>query len=182
MTNPTPQITAANERIKPPPGWRFRLGVIFFVLGCISPIGAAIVALTNLSPALKATLGGLFLAGGPEVCTLLAVACMGKAGFAYVKNRLMAVLRRYSPPKEVGRVRYYIGLVMWLIPAVYAWVLMYMSLDWLPGFPEYRIPIALSLDFIFVCSFFVLGGDFWDKVRSLFVYRAKASFPEPTAG
>ncbi len=181
MTNPTPQNTAANERIKPPPGWRFRLGVIFFVLGLISPVGAAIVALTNLSTALKATLGGLFLAGGPEVCTILAIACMGKSGFAYVKNRLLAMLRRYGPPKEVGRVRYYIGLVMWLMPAVYAWVLQYMSLDWLPGFPEYRIPIALSFDFIFICSFFILGGDFWDKVRALFICRAKASFPEPTA-
>ncbi|MDJ0985304.1 MAG: hypothetical protein QNJ26_07150 [Desulfobacterales bacterium] len=181
MTETSIQNTAADKPVTPPPGWRFRLGVIFFALGCITPVGAAIVALTNLSPALKATLGGLFLVGGPEVCTILAVAFMGKAGFAYVKNRLLAMLRRYGPPKEVGRVRYYIGLVMWLIPAVYAWVLTYMSLDWLPGFPEYRIPIALSLDFIFICSFLVLGGDFWDKVRSLFVYRAKASFPESTA-
>ncbi len=179
MTEPTTQNTTANKPIAPPPGRRFRLGIFFFVLSFISPVGAAIVALTNLSTALKATLGGLFLAGIPEVCTMLAVACMGKAGFAYVKNRLMAVLRRYSPPREVGRVRYYIGLAMWFIPAVYAWVLLYISLDWIPGFPEHRIPIALSFDFIFICSFFVLGGDFWDKVRALFMYRAKASFPAP---
>jgi hypothetical protein len=56
---------------------------------------------------------------------------------------------------------------------------MYTSLDWLPGFAEHRILIALAFDFIFVCSFFVLGGDFWDKLRALFVHKAKTSFPEP---
>ncbi len=31
-----------------------------------------------------------------------------------------------------------------------------------------------------ILSFFVLGGEFWDKVRSLFVYRATARFLEKT--
>ena len=93
----------------------------------------------------------------------------------------MAVLRRYAPPKEVGRVRYTIGLVMFFFPGIFAWVAMYTSLDWIPGFPEHRIRIALLLDFTFVCSFFVLGGDFWDKLRALLVHKAKAIFPEPAA-
>ena len=176
MSEPATSNTTAREPITPPPGWRFRLGVIFFILGLISPVGAGVVALTNLSIALKATLSGLFLAGIPDVCTLLAVAFLGKAGFAYVKNRLMAVFRRYSPPRHVGPVRYYIGLVMLILPGIYAWVLMYTSLDWVPGFPEYRISIALVLDFSFICSLFVLGGDFWDKLRALFVHKAKATF------
>ena len=35
---------------------------------------------------------------------------------------------------------------------------------------------------VFIVSFFVLGGDFGDKVRALFVYSAKAAFPpaQPT--
>jgi hypothetical protein len=119
MADPTTQNKTTDEPIAPPPGWRFRLRVIFFALGLISPVGAAIVALTNLSTALKATLSGLFLA----------VACMGKAGFAYVKSRLRALLHRYGPPKEAGRVRHYIGLVMLILPGIYAWVLMYTSLD-----------------------------------------------------
>jgi len=32
-----------------------------------------------------------------------------------------------------------------------------------------------------ILSLFVLGGDFWDKLRSLFVNKAKASFPEKAA-
>ena len=29
-----------------------------------------------------------------------------------------------------------------------------------------------------IMSLFVLGGDFWDKLRALFVRQAKAVFPE----
>jgi hypothetical protein len=51
---------------------------------------------------------------------------------------------------------------------------MYAPPEMVPGFPEYRIHMGLSIDFIFVCSFFVLGGDFWDKRRALFIDKAKA--------
>ncbi len=103
---------------------------------------------------------------------------MGKPGYVYVKDRSIALLRRYRPPKEIGPTRYYIGLVMWLIPAIYAWIIMYAPPEKVPGFPEYRIHMGLTIDFVFICSFFVLGGDFWDKVRALFMHKAKAHFAE----
>jgi hypothetical protein len=31
---------------------------------------------------------------------------------------------------------------------------------------------------MFLASLFVLGGDFWDKLRALFVREARAVFPE----
>jgi hypothetical protein len=30
---------------------------------------------------------------------------------------------------------------------------------------------------MFISSFFVLGGDFWDKVRALFSHEAKVQIP-----
>jgi len=179
MAESTKQNAVADDTIAPSPGWRFRVGVGLIVLSFVSPLGALLVSITNLSIAMKATLSGLFLAGIPEVLTVAAIAVMGKAGFAYVKNSIMVLLRRYGPPKEVGPIRYYIGLVMWLLPAAYSWILMYATPEMIPGFPEYRIHMALTFDFIFICSFFVLGGDFWDKVRALFIHKAKVRFPEP---
>ena len=102
---------------------------------------------------------------------------MGKSGFNYVKSRIMTLLRRVGPPKEVGATRYYIGLVMWLIPGLYAWIVMYTPPELVPGFPEYRLHMGLTTEFMFLISFFVLGGDFWDKVRALFMHKAKAGFP-----
>jgi hypothetical protein len=31
---------------------------------------------------------------------------------------------------------------------------------------------------MFFASFFVLGGEFWDKLQALFVYGASAAFPD----
>ena len=179
MVDSSSQNTAADEHEAPAPGWRLRVGMGLVVVGFLSPLGALLLPFTDLSTAVKATLGGALLAGIPEVFTLAAVAVLGKPGFAYVKSRIMALLRRYGPPKEVGPIRYYIGLTLWLIPAVYSWVLMYAPPEMVPGFPAYRVHMGLTIDFVFVLSFFVLGGDFWDKVRALFIHRARARFPEP---
>ncbi len=40
----------------------------------------------------------------------------------------------------------------------------------------YSYVAAIIWDGIFLGSFFVLGGEFWDKVRALFIYDAKAVF------
>jgi hypothetical protein len=34
-------------------------------------------------------------------------------------------------------------------------------------------------DAMMLVSLFVLGGEFWDKLRALFVHRARAVMPEP---
>jgi hypothetical protein len=43
---------------------------------------------------------------------------------------------------------------------------------------ETRVAISLVMQTMFLASFFVLGGDFWDKARALFVWDARAVFPE----
>ncbi|MNT62036.1 hypothetical protein D3C72_1997240 [compost metagenome] len=37
--------------------------------------------------------------------------------------------------------------------------------------------VAMSGDLLLILSLFILGGDFWDKLRALFVREAKAVFP-----
>ncbi len=181
MVESSNQNTAADKAAAPAPGWRFRVGMALIVMAFLSPLGAVLLPFTNLSTAMKATLGGAFLAGIPEVFSLAAVAVLGKPGFAYVKSRIMALLRRYGPPKEVGPVRYYVGLTLWLITGIYPWIVLYAPPELIPGFPMYKIHISLAMDFLFVFSFFVLGGEFWDKVRALFIHKASARFPEPEA-
>jgi hypothetical protein len=98
----------------------------------------------------------------------------GKSGFVYVKGRVMALLRRFAPPQAVGPISYHVGLTMFLIPGIYAWVVMYTPPELVPGFPEYRVHMGLAVDLLFVVSFFVLGGEFWEKLRALFLHKAKA--------
>jgi hypothetical protein len=49
--------------------------------------------------------------------------------------------------------------------------------SWLPDSSPVRPYVSIASDVIFLVSLFVLGGDFWDKIRSLFVSEARAWFP-----
>ena len=44
-----------------------------------------------------------------------------------------------------------------------------------------RLPAAAIGDVMFLASFVVLGGNFRNKIRSLFVYRATALIPQKDA-
>lgn len=162
--------------ISPDIAWRFKLGIVLFVLSIIIPvIGIPLtVSFLELSTTMMTSLtGGMLLAG--EVLGLLAVAVMGKPGYNYIKIRFFSFLKQYAPPQRVGRSRYTIGLAMFCIPILFGWVSVYTS-NYIPGFSENPLPYAIAGDLLFLASLVVLGGDFWDKIRALFVYDAEASF------
>ncbi len=172
--------TIASEQ--PAAGWRLKLGVAIFALSIISPVaGIPVVAALDLSATMTTTLSGILLASG-EVFGILAVAVMGKPGFAYIKSRVFGFLKLYGPPKEVSRGRYTIGLVMFCVPILFGWLSPYFA-DQIPGFLDDPLPYAVGGDLVLLASLFVLGGDFWDKLRSMFIHNARALIPEkPTAG
>ena len=63
------------------------------------------------------------------------------------------------------------------MPILFGWVSIYTA-EWIPGFSSNPLPYAIGGDFLLVASLFVLGGNFWDKIRSLFVYDAEVRFPQ----
>ena len=160
-------------------GWRLKVGVVLFVLSIALPLlGVPLVAVMGLSTGTVATVSGLLL-GGSEVLGLVAVAVMGKSGYAYIKNRVFGFLKQHGPPAEVGRIRYTIGLVMFAVPFVFGWLAPYAA-DLVPGYPGNEFTYGIAGDLLLLSSLFVLGGDFWDKLRALFIRGAKAVFPETT--
>ena len=159
------------------PGWRYKAGLSLFVLAVASPAFAPLVAFIELSTEWKAIIAGFLVVGGPEVFTVAAIALLGKSGFNHLKAKLFAWFKSYAPKREVSRTRYNIGLTMLLAPLVFFWVASYVP-QFLAFYTEHHLTINLIADFVFFASFFVLGGDFWDKIRALFVYEAKAQIPE----
>jgi len=136
------------------------------------------VASSGLSAEWKAILSGLLLLGIPEVFTLVAVAILGRDGFSYLKGLLFGLLRKhFAPPVVVSLSRYRIGLVMFVLPLLFGWLAAYVP-DYIPGYASHRLAYALGGDLLFLGSLFVLGGGFWDKLRALFVHRARAVFPK----
>lgn len=149
--------------------WRFRLGVTLFILGLIFPVFIPLVLMIEMSAKLKAAVSGIMAFGIPELLWVVSAAVMGKEGFQTIRDRLFGYLKKYGPPQEVSRTRYRIGLVMFFLPLLFGWLEPYVA-PMLPGYETYHLFYNISGDILFISSFFVLGGDFWDKLRSLFIH------------
>jgi hypothetical protein len=161
---------------KKPPISRIRWGAFILVIGFLSPLLIPLVVSSNLSQGIKAILSGALAFGIPEVFMLIAVAIMGKDGFHYLKRYTRLLFKMYGPPDQVSKTRYRIGLILFCIPLIFGFIAPYFLIKVNFYFDNVFL-ITLFCDIFLVFSLFILGGDFWDKLRSLFVYGARATFP-----
>lgn len=154
---------------------RLILGVCVFALGWAVGLGLVpVVTASGLSTAAKATLSGILVVAVPKVFLLVAIGIMGKPGFAYLKSLIGARIR---PVAVVSPLRYKIGLVLLISMIVLGNLGPYVG-KVLPGQALHPHIYAAAGDLLMIASLFILGGDFWDKIRALFVREAKAVFPE----
>jgi hypothetical protein len=157
---------------------RLVLGIALLVLGLVAPAGTFLVAATDWPTSIKTLVGGVLLFG-LEVMAIPAAALMGKENFERIVQLAKGFAKSMKPAGNVGRMRYAIGLVMFLGPLLFAWIASYVP-SWLPEDYAARVWVNLGLDGVTLASLFVLGGDFWDKLlQALFLYRARAVFPPP---
>jgi hypothetical protein len=164
-----------NPSEKPAAGWRLKLGAALFGLSILLPvIGIPVVTALGLSTTMTASVSGAFLVGS-EVLGVCAVAVIGKSGYAFIKNRVFSFLKQHGPPQKVSRGRYNIGLVIFCVPLLFAWLSPYIS-KWVSVFVSHPLPFAIGGDILILASLLVLGGDFWDKIRSLFIHDAEVHF------
>jgi hypothetical protein len=105
--------------------------------------------------------------------SILAIAILGKDGFNFLKEKVFALLRRAAPTAKVSRTRHRAGLAIWALLFIYGSFVWYAP-HLVPGYAEHRIAMNLTADFLFIASLFVLGGNFWEKFRALFIYDRKA--------
>ncbi len=160
---------------QPASGWRLKIGSALFLLSIVLPLaGVPLTASLDMSATMTTSVSGVLLIGA-EILGVIAVAVMGKSGYAYIKNRVFGFLKQYGPPRKVGRLRYTIGLVMFSVPILFGWVEPYAA-ELIPSFTRNQLTFAIGGDMLILASLFVLGGDFWDKVRALFVYDAEVRF------
>lgn len=145
---------------------RLILGGFIFISGFLLPLFIPIVTGSNLSTEWKAVLSGVLLLGLPEVFMLIAITILGKPGFVFLKSHLWQFIR---PADKVSAARYRIGLILFFSPILFAWLNPYLEL-WITELQAYRMELAITGDIIFAISLFVLGGDFWLKIKSLFMH------------
>ena len=163
------------------PSWRFPAGVAIFVLGFCAPLAIPLVVASSLPAGWKTAVSGALALGVPEVMMIAAAAVMGQEGFIKLKGHFGRFFKKVGPPDRVSVNRYRVGLLMFAAPLLLGLLGPYVHTH-LPGFDDHPMWWHVGGDLVFVASFFVLGGEFWDKLRSLFVHGARAVFPSSSGG
>jgi hypothetical protein len=164
-----------NQSLKKPPveqpvsRAKFIIGGALFVGGFLSPLLLPLVTSSDLPGNWKAILSTGLVAGLPEVGMLLAVAVLGKQGFAQLKELFFSRFRKITEPSAVSPTRYRIGLLMFFLPLLLGWLQPYLA-HFFPLFAEMSLISSLLMDIVFASSFIVLGAGFWEKIRNLFVH------------
>ncbi len=146
--------------------WRFKLGIALVCLAigmwlCVPLAAWAGVPNTRIA----AMTGVIFIVN--KVLLLLVIAVMGKSGFQQLKGKIFGVFK-LAPDTSVGSVRYTLGLVMFCVPLITSWLEPYIDAV-APGLRPNIWQLQLLGDVMFLASFLVLGANFWEKIRSLFI-------------
>jgi len=150
------------------------LGSIILVVGFLLPLLIPLVLTLEISDAAKSIISGLLAFGIPEVFMIVAVAVMGKKGYEFIKSKAIKYLKRFAPPDTVSLLRYRMGLILFSLPVLLGIVQPYIG-HFSTIFQDFPLWFTIVLDVIFISSFFVLGGDFWDKLSGLFKYDVRVT-------
>ena len=156
------------------PDTRLKLGIALLIVGLVMPAGMLPVAATDWPVAVKTMVSSILLFGF-EIMLIPAVALMGKDNFERIRAGAMRFIKAIKPAGGVSSTRYKVGLYMLVGATLYAWIASYVP-SWLPEDYALQVCANFGLDLITLASLFVLGGDFWDKVRALFLHDARAVF------
>ena len=164
----TDNVTGAPEL---PTGWRFKVGTALFAWIILSWLLIPIEAALGMpGTTIGATTAALAVTN--KIIFLVATGVMGKAGFVALKAKLF---HKLAPPAKVSPMRYRIGLVMFCFPLLQDLLETWAS-HIAPQFVANRLWVDIAMDVMLIASLLVLGGNFWDKLRALFVADAVAVF------
>ena len=157
------------------PKGRFILGIAIFAIGQLTTLLIPFVAASSLSTNMKTFISTILFFVTPQIGIVWAISILGKDGYEYLKKKVFSWFKRYAPPETVSLARYRIGLVLFAGPILFGWFAPYGG-HIIPGYESNSAFFGIIGDAFFIISFFVLGGEFWDKIRALFVLRAKVIF------
>lgn len=171
MPDPQPTPPAA------PKDWKHRLGLALAVYSVVPLCTVELVAFLDVSAAAAVTFGAIYLASG-EIAFLAAVALLGKPFVTAVKDKIKGFFRRPGQParpRSIGRTRHAIGVSLFLLSIVPYYATMGLLLLAHPREPDRQALLYLLLagEALFFVSLFILGEEFWARLKRLFEWPGK---------
>lgn len=160
--------------------WRFKCGVALFILMIALVLAIPILAMSGMSGGKVAAITGAIFVGN-KILLILIIAVMGKSGFQQLKQMLGGYLPSLKSEGPVSPARHTLGLIMFCLPIISATLEPYVDAVW-PGLRPNLWQLQLLGDVMLIASIFVLGGNFWGKVRALFVRTARVVDPAEDLG
>ncbi|MEI6434887.1 MAG: hypothetical protein WCP32_08595 [Bacteroidota bacterium] len=164
--------------MKPPenPGYRFYIGLTIFIISFFMlPIGLTLREFV-VGSFWKGFVLAVFWISAP-LMKIGSIALLGKSSYAWINYRMHYIYHHVAKPYKVTPLRYNIGLALFILPFLPNYMISFMP-HMFHITLHTRYFIIIASDVVFIFSLFVLGGDFWDKLRALFIYKAKATFEE----
>jgi hypothetical protein len=164
----------------PEKGRRYYFGLALFGYS-FATFGLAALTPFVFAPAVAATVAtGIVISG--EVGFLVSAALLGKPFVEALKTKIKSFLTLpAAPPQPISRRRHAFGLVLFALSFVTYYVAMSIPfLGWdksteLAGI----LVVAISGEVCFLASLFVLGGEFWERLKAL--YRWPGTAPQTSA-
>ena len=161
--------------------WRYKVGLFLIVVGHL------ILLAGLLAPMVGAGAGivGAMVVGG-EIIGLTSIVFLGKEGFLAIKSKVFAFLKSgYSGP--VSQTRHRIGILLLLANVVTTYLMMLYAWDaFAASTPQGPAPAVWGLDLegqgslvfwmflagelSFLAAIYVLGADWWEKFRNIFIW------------
>jgi hypothetical protein len=164
-------------------GWKFYIGVVLFVYS-FGTFGIAALVPFLFSPAMAATLvTGVVVSG--EIGFWVSAALLGRPFVDALKAKLVAPFVRQESRRQraVSRPRHVFGLVLFSLSFVTYYVAMATPFLRLSKSTELTaiVVVAITGELLFVSSLFVLGGEFWGRIKALYRWPGPLDTPGVTA-
>lgn len=162
-------------------GLRYWAGIALLTLSLILPLLALIlVPLFGFPKEVNTVLFALSLAGGPDVLLVLAAAAMGKENIDLVLGKVAPWFKRLVRWDDVTSTRYIVGLWVLAVSVVVPVVIALFFEDSVVGSgnsPGWGYYSMIASDFAFIAGFFIMGAPLWDRIRAIFTWSARITFP-----
>jgi len=153
--------------------WRYGIGVLLFALAGLSILSGVVAVFTGRARGDSLESPIWLLAGVAEILCLVAAAILGKEKYQKLARKVRSAARRSAPDSQTSRLRYYLGLGGCLFNGVPLTLYAYAP-ELLPG-GSTKMGILVIADVVFFGSLFFAGGEFWEKLRRLFVWEGNPS-------
>jgi hypothetical protein len=161
--------------IPPPnPGVRLYIGLGIFILSFFMLPTGIFLQKFAFHHIAKHLIVGVFWLTAP-IMKITSVGILGKPSYLYIKSIFRHRIVKVIKPYHASRLRYNIGLFLFCLPLIPTYIMAYAPQFFAANF-YLKLILNISFDLIFIVSLFVLGGDFWDKLKALFTFSARVKF------